>query len=275
MPSVNWQEAADNWFGACCCSFGGISEKLVSHYAKSYTCAAGVCLLDAASVILCKDDLVGCEFPVCNRNESYEINLKLTNNDTLTQASLDNVCKQGEIVCSENDDFLRQDVDEKKHHLGSEEDSLKVKLGREVTEISGDCGNLSCLSSQLQVAQNMATRPDFHTDGIHDIGYCDNVCCSLDHIQISSKEKKSGRDTELLAHQKILLNGFLWNGFMARSSNLSKDVQWVEFLCPQCSSLLGAYPCFSDRLPLDSGVRLFKCHIATTLPVGCSDDIFR
>ncbi|URE26805.1 hypothetical protein MUK42_15562 [Musa troglodytarum] len=28
MPSVNWREVADNWFGACCCSFGGISEKI-------------------------------------------------------------------------------------------------------------------------------------------------------------------------------------------------------------------------------------------------------
>ncbi|XP_061953518.1 uncharacterized protein LOC133675962 isoform X3 [Populus nigra] len=30
MPSVNWPEMADNWFGGCCCSFGGASEKLVN-----------------------------------------------------------------------------------------------------------------------------------------------------------------------------------------------------------------------------------------------------
>lgn len=36
LPSVNWTDVADNWFGTCCCSFGGISEKLVTRYVKSY-----------------------------------------------------------------------------------------------------------------------------------------------------------------------------------------------------------------------------------------------
>ncbi|XP_071711882.1 uncharacterized protein [Rutidosis leptorrhynchoides] len=63
MPSVNWREAADNWFGTCCCSFGGVSEKLVAKYANLYTCSSDVCLLDATSVVLCKDDLIGYKFP--------------------------------------------------------------------------------------------------------------------------------------------------------------------------------------------------------------------
>ncbi|XP_027179000.1 uncharacterized protein LOC113777965 [Coffea eugenioides] len=274
MPSVNWQEAADNWFGACCCSFGGISEKLVRSYAKSYTCAAGVCLLDTESVILCKDDLVGCEFPGFNWNQSVEFNLKLTTDDILVKASSDDASKHGQTVCSENDDFGREVSNGKEHHLGSEEENLKEKLRHEATGNAGDCGNLSCLSSHLQTAENMATCPDFHAVMKHDLGYCDNGCHSLDRLEISSEEK-SGRDIELLEHQKVLLNGFLWNGFLARSSNLSKDVRWVEFLCPQCSSLLGAYPCFSDSSPLDSGIRLFKCHISTTLPVGGSGNTFR
>lgn len=62
-PSVNWREAADNWFGTCCCSFGGVSEKLVAKYANSYTCSSGLCLMDATSVVLCKDDFIGYKFP--------------------------------------------------------------------------------------------------------------------------------------------------------------------------------------------------------------------
>ncbi|KAL8231071.1 hypothetical protein R6Q57_000849 [Mikania cordata] len=62
MPSVNWREAADNWFGTCCCSFGGASEKLVAQYANSYTCTPGTCLLGATSVVLCKEDFVGYNF---------------------------------------------------------------------------------------------------------------------------------------------------------------------------------------------------------------------
>jgi len=34
IPSVNWREATDNWFGNCFCSFGGVSEKLVNGYAN-------------------------------------------------------------------------------------------------------------------------------------------------------------------------------------------------------------------------------------------------
>ncbi|KAF5791313.1 putative ubiquitin-conjugating enzyme E2-binding protein [Helianthus annuus] len=55
MPSVNWREAADNWFGTCCCSFGGASEKLVAQYANSYTCTPGVCLVDPTSIVLYED----------------------------------------------------------------------------------------------------------------------------------------------------------------------------------------------------------------------------
>ncbi|KAI3767965.1 hypothetical protein L2E82_18394 [Cichorium intybus] len=63
MPSVNWREAADNWFGTCCCSFGGVSEKLVTKYANSYTCSFGMCLMDATSAVISKDDFIGHKFP--------------------------------------------------------------------------------------------------------------------------------------------------------------------------------------------------------------------
>lgn len=218
---------------------------------------------------------MGCEFPGFNRNQSVEFNLKLTTEDILVKASSDEASKHGQTVCSENDDFGREDSNGNERHLGSEEENLKDKLGHEATGNSGDCGNLPCMSSDLQAAENMATCPHFHAVTKHEFGYCGNGCLSLDRLEISLKEEKSGRDVELLEHQKVLLNGFLWNGFLARSSNLSKNVRWVEFLCPQCSSLVGAYPCLSDGIPLDSGVRLFKCYISTTLPVGGSGDMFR
>ncbi|CAK8530694.1 unnamed protein product [Lathyrus sativus] len=63
MSSANWRELADNWFGACFCSFGGISEKLVTRYLNSHTCAQGMCLLSSTSVTFSKDDLVESDFP--------------------------------------------------------------------------------------------------------------------------------------------------------------------------------------------------------------------
>ncbi|TYI76670.1 hypothetical protein E1A91_D06G092500v1 [Gossypium mustelinum] len=45
IQAIDWREVADNWFGGCCCSFGGISEKLVTRFANSYRCAKDMLLL--------------------------------------------------------------------------------------------------------------------------------------------------------------------------------------------------------------------------------------
>ncbi|GFQ04027.1 hypothetical protein PHJA_002546600 [Phtheirospermum japonicum] len=74
MASVNWRDVADNWFGNCCCSFGGVSEKLVAEYAKSYTCTPGVCLLNTTSVLLCNNDILGCKFTNMQNSEPDIIN---------------------------------------------------------------------------------------------------------------------------------------------------------------------------------------------------------
>ncbi|EYU31180.1 hypothetical protein MIMGU_mgv1a005420mg [Erythranthe guttata] len=178
MPSVNWADVADNWFGNCCCSFGGVTEKLVADYAKSYTCAPGVCLLSTSSVLLCKSDILGCEFPDLQPKKNSEADLN----------------------------------------------SPREKC-----------------SNELSASPAVGMREG-------------NV---------------------VLENQKVFLDGYLGDGFMVRSSGLSKDIQWIEYLCPECSSLVGAYPCFDDNVPLDGGVRLFKCYISTCLPSNGSDDAFQ
>ncbi|XP_061953519.1 uncharacterized protein LOC133675962 isoform X4 [Populus nigra] len=80
---------------------------------------------------------------------------------------------------------------------------------------------------------------------------------------------------ELRINQRSFLNGFLGDAFTARSYNLSTDIEWKQFVCSQCSSLIGAYPCANGDMPVDDGVRLFKCYISTSLPVGGPADLFR
>ncbi|KAF7135073.1 hypothetical protein RHSIM_Rhsim08G0121800 [Rhododendron simsii] len=228
MPSTNWREVADNWFGACCCSFGGVSEKLVTNYATSYGSPPGVCLLSTTFVLLCKDDLVDCKILLCHRNEQHESETDVTA-DKCLKGMLDNGSNQERVAgCDNNhkDSMLRFDS-------YSDRDE-----GHKLTNEIGDC-----CSSQVS-----GTLP---------------------------KEHKTATYVELLENQKSFVNGFLGDVFMARSSNLSKDVQWFEVLCPQCSSLLGAYPSGNDHVPLDGGVRFFKCYISTCLPVGGSNDLFR
>lgn len=59
---VNWIDVVDNWFGGCCCLFGGISEKLVVKYVKFYRCVEGICLLIIVFVIFCKNDVIRFKF---------------------------------------------------------------------------------------------------------------------------------------------------------------------------------------------------------------------
>jgi hypothetical protein len=57
MPSLNWEDVADNWFGGCCTSFGGASEKLVSNYINAYGRLEGTSLLDVTSISIKTDYL--------------------------------------------------------------------------------------------------------------------------------------------------------------------------------------------------------------------------
>lgn len=213
MPSVNWRESADSWFGACCCSFGGISEKLVNRYANSFICKDGKCLLDTASVTVSKDDLEGCKFPDLDVN-------KIPENETENMRS-----SEEKVRCI--------------HH---QEEIVHANLHCEVPETFVD----------------------------------NSLCSSHDVCIMPPTANESAENIKLQNNQISFLNGFLGSVFMARSSSLSKEVEWMEYRCPTCSSLLGACPCnATNHVPLDGGVRLFKCCISTCLPVGGPTDTFR
>ncbi|KAL2236327.1 UNVERIFIED_CONTAM: hypothetical protein Sindi_0824400 [Sesamum indicum] len=81
----------------------------------------------------------------------------------------------------------------------------------------------------------------------------------------------SRANDELLENQKVFLDGYVGNHFMVRSSGLSRDFCWIEFLSLGCSCLVGAYPCFGDNVPIDGGVHLFKCYNLTCLPSSGAD----
>ncbi|XP_027770990.1 uncharacterized protein LOC107012720 isoform X2 [Solanum pennellii] len=243
MPSVDWQDVADNWFGTCCCSFGGISEQLVMKFAKSYSCTTGVCLITGASVIICKEDLVGCEFPVLKRDQTYDSQV---NSAKMTS--------------------LRPCPEEKNN--GVKPHNVVVKM-----MIDGDSS--TCIHSKLKDEDKMKSLAGNSSEANCDIKNHNTGCCSNNLSERFSKDKEYEMNTELLDKQKIFLKGCLGDAFMLRHSSLSKDVKWIEFLCPKCSSLIGAYPCSSDKAPLDDGVRLYKFNISTCLPVRGLNDIFR
>ncbi|RAL46552.1 hypothetical protein DM860_004831 [Cuscuta australis] len=205
MPSVHWRDVADNWFGTCCCSFGGISEKLVLNYARSYLCAAGLCLLSETSVIISVEDILEGKLPSRSTTKKY-------NSD-----------KSGNV----------NDLQKNLHH----ED----------------------LCDGVQGFKNS-----------HYVN-----CCTIGSCENPLGQCESSVEFELPVNQKIFLNGYLGDVFMARPSNLSKDIEWIEFFCPKCAHLLGAYPSHNSNVPLDGGVRLYKFYISTSLPANGAHDLFR
>lgn len=251
MPSLDWQEAADNWFGGCCCSFGGIGEKLVTKYANSYKCASGVCYVNFTSVILSKDDLL--ESKVYNWTQDYHAE---PDSDEVNSASL------LEKVSSCNNHMERvDDVNENLTIMHLKDNSLAADVQNASEESRGMLG-----SSPVPVEEG-ALLPHccpHSTDHSYEAGQPDAP------LTIPAENK-----TKLLPDQRLFLNGFLGTAFMARSSNLSASIDWIEFLCPQCLSLLGAYPSSNGHTPVDDAVRLFKCYISTSSPAKGTNDIFR
>ncbi|KAF7809697.1 DUF2351 family protein [Senna tora] len=252
MPSVNWREVADNWFGACCCSFGGVSEKLVIKYANSYSCKPGICLLSSTSITLYKDDLVEYNFPEWSGQEECNSKSDKYEEDGLSKATINSeIYEERSSTCSDAGKMI-YNSDESSGSAHSENENLPVNFRYEVAEKKSNHDDFSHSSPDSNVPEDVAIAPS---------------CCA--HMTSNTA------GVEILENQKSFLNGFLEDVFMARSSNLSEDIDWCEFTCPQCMSLLGAYPSCKGYTPVDGGVRLFKCYISTCLPVGGSGDLFR
>ncbi|KAJ6678681.1 E3 UBIQUITIN-PROTEIN LIGASE E3D FAMILY MEMBER [Salix viminalis] len=268
MPSVNWTEMADNWFGGCCCSFGGASEKLVNRYAHAYACPMGVCMLNSTAVTLCSDDLARCKFSEKHVIQKYKPEQEF-GDESLSQEAMGGRVPRCDSQCG-----VIHGVNGKSgsscSNLENFGENVKFKVAEEKT-------NNSRLSSVLP-ASDLSEKV---VPGA--------VCCdSVSHTQVytgevgihdvsgpSLEDQKTTKTMELRINQRSFLNGFLGDAFIARSYNLSTDIEWKQFVCPQCSSLIGAYPCANGDMPVDDGVRLFKCYISTSLPVGGSADLFR
>ncbi|XP_068637290.1 uncharacterized protein [Aristolochia californica] len=237
MPSVNWREAADNWFGSCCCSFGGISEKLVYAYANSYSCTEGTCLLDNASITICKEDLLGNIFSAYDEKEPNLI---------------------GETVTS----------------LCCEEKNKHVNMATEATEATEATAEHENTNDRISTCP---VSPAYTPLDQHD------CCIDLSQGRSASTNPCASLNKEILRKiialeidKKTFKRGPLGNGFMINTFNLSNDIEWVEFVCSNCSSLLGAYPSSKNGFtPADGGVRLFKHCISTCMSVDSDGNIFR
>lgn len=304
MPSVNWREVADNWFGACCCSFGGISEKLVSQYINSYDCAEGTCLADAASVIICKDDLQGYTFQQCSENYS-ELKKPNLMGHNVTDAPNEGGC--GNLSESIPDVGLisshaAHKVGKVDSNLGTESSGYKNGsnvLSCQLLSSSDCCGTVTSFSTETTDPAQPSLDETQSTIDVNllklNLSNGSDILekplpesteeASKDHCNCCEDETKYllnfGHERSALGvsitHRKSQLNSSaLGGGFMIRTSNILNDIEWIEFSCRNCLSPVGSYPYSKSKNVLaDGGIRLFKCYISTCVPVGGPRDIFR
>ncbi|KAL1073155.1 hypothetical protein V6Z11_D11G202100 [Gossypium hirsutum] len=222
MPSIDWREVADNWFGGCCCSFGGISEKLVTRFANSYRCAK-----DFSSDSGLSEDMLS------------------------SQEGTNDLCEKLSSI-----------------HLKDNSVSTSALVTKEKAS-----GNE--FFSALPLSDFSETETSVRGCCVHTADHIQNHFDEGSQHSVPETCPVDQNTSQLLANQKLFLNGFLGNVFMAKSYNLSMDIDWMEFVCPNCLSLLGAYPFHNGAAPIDGGVRLFKCYVSTSLSAGGSGDLFR
>lgn len=231
----------------------------MSRYARSYAPSRGRCLLTSRAVIICKDDLLNCEFPEDERNQSCEYQPPLAGEDdkrskVLMHPGSNNATGpmhvyEGKLTSMHLNDENCPECDA----IGAESDGsiLYCESPKNETSVTGCC---------------------LHTS--HSLSY-EHEGRARDASKDMGGHLNPPNELELPPSQRYFLNGFLGDVFMAKSHNISTAIKWVEFSCPRCSALLGAYPCADSCAPLDNGVRFYKCCVSTDLPVEGSNDLFR
>ncbi|CAM8948426.1 unnamed protein product [Rhodiola kirilowii] len=256
MPSTDWRESADNWFGGCCCTFGGVSEKLVTGYANSYSCAMGKCLVNSTSVVICKDDLLGCLVVGGKSNGKGE-------------------CDVDGTFDRKRDSLYEVDLSAGSKHLNGEFGSLSVV--DKIITAEKTCDNILCQRPLLNDNVNLTeVQPRHARKRAADRLLAEEIHTDCSCVTSEDCSVGEGLNANFTPDQKFLLNGLLENIFMIRSSHLSKFVEWNEIPCPKCSILLGAYPSsVGDSGPLDGGIRFFKCCISTSSQPNGPSNVFR
>ncbi|KAJ8492388.1 hypothetical protein OPV22_014109 [Ensete ventricosum] len=294
MPSVNWREVADNWFGACCCSFGGISEKIVCQYINRYSCHEdGFSNHKNKELVACnvindsvkggsvqdfvEDNADGGVMPGSSSKGDLCMDLAT---EPSTRKNTDllfcPVLKSSDIC---NNVQQRTDCGLK----GSSN-----PIGSSLDEIQSTHANFLNLNLDNCCGSSGKPLPE-PSDWFPSEAHC-NICdhksnnlvnyasggSMLDVSIMPAKAQESMTSSGLSGSQKWLHNSSLGGGFIVRTLSLSNDIEWVGFSCKKCSSMIGCYPSFkSTNIPVDGGIRLFKCYISTSVPVGGPCDIFR
>ncbi|XP_062224163.1 uncharacterized protein LOC133922727 [Phragmites australis] len=288
MPSLNWEDVADNWFGGCCTSFGGASEKLVSQYINAYGRLEGTSLLDATSISIKTDYLEKDSVTqvACSMLSSDFVALE----EAITDVSIGNDHAPGKIKLNNSEEQEKTAsihaqppvvLEEEPYVSNSETNGITLRTDQSGTiPLENDVYVNSDKSKNGCCVENME-KSNEETDLLL-VDPC-HFCCDSEYsgkaednpslLSLGSQNKQTVLETK--RDYKLTKNISLGSSFIIKASNLLNDFEWVELLCARCSSPLGSYPSQCSRVPADGRVRLFKCYTSTELPAAGPHDVFR
>lgn len=285
MPSLNWEDVADNWFGGCCTSFGGASEKLVSKYINAYGRLEGTTLLDATSIIIEKDYL---ETDLVSRIDNLVPSIDFVAlQEAMSNVTLESDHSTDKIKLSNSEEEACQEKENGSSHVQPTvlleeipciDNTERTTENNGGTPLSDQCGTIQLNNG---VDENMdQTSQEADLFPVEDPCSC---CCGSgdsgkaynNTSEMPSRNSKVQTILENERDYKLTKSISLGSSFIVKESNRLKDVNWVELLCSHCSSPLGSYPSQCSNAPSDGRVRLFKCYTSSDLPIGGPHDVFR
>ncbi|KAL3688774.1 hypothetical protein R1sor_015083 [Riccia sorocarpa] len=259
LPSMEWRELADHWFGTCCCSDGAKTESLVAQFQQLMTPARGLCLVGSTICIIHSDDLntgegssgsggkvdAGEELP---RSAVIipEI-IKKPINPTVARSSQRLVVGEGPAALAteaSETDFCGSEVTS----LGTEDD------------VSVESKHATYQEESLNSDDAVGLGGEDHSMGevVEQAHDCATHCASRHGAKVPLAVADSGAGTKPMA-----------NGFMSGPSAASNSPTWIPVHCNSCSSLVGV------TSKEEGGIQLFKCHVSTDESGGGPEDIFR
>ncbi|KAJ9184959.1 hypothetical protein P3X46_004643 [Hevea brasiliensis] len=166
---------------SCCCSFGGIREKLVNRFTDAYTCAKGIRLLNSTAVFLSKDDLIG----------YFGSNFR-------RHASCDSHCKRVDANRTLRSLHL---------NFNNHAENIKYKVREEEPNANG----LFFVPLASDLSENYVE------------------VSTLEVLKLSLADHTKSKAVKAMENGRSFLNDFLGDVFMARSYNLSMDIEWKQF----------------------------------------------
>ncbi|BBN08363.1 ubiquitin-protein ligase E3 D [Marchantia polymorpha subsp. ruderalis] len=259
LPSMEWRELADHWFGTCCCSDGAKTENLVAQFQQLMTPTRGLCLVGSTTCIIHSDDLVNGTQP--HRKSS-----------TIESSRGENVGVKEEL--SRSAVLSPEVVDE----------TGKTTRGRSGHGLVVGCvpAALATDASEADTCGSVVTSQDAEDDvPVESKQSAEQklVVTGGDHSMVETIEQrhacvthcggKHGVKREKLSTDPVATCKPMANGFMSGPSAASNSPNWTPVNCHSCSSLIGV------TSGEEEGVQLFKCHVSTDESAGGPSDIFR